>query len=295
MNEKLKSLFLLAKYKMRYKKKFHKIHDYKLNISEPKTWNEKIIYRMCYGNRETMAFFADKLKVRNYVKATIGDKYLIPLIATTEQMDQSFFDTLPNQFVIKTNHSAGPKYIEIVKNKLACDPNKLIKKMNKAVKTGFGYATGELFYSKIEKRIIAEEYLDGGDDGLTDYKVHCFNNKDKLTQYIQVDTGRFTEHKRSFYDSDWNLQAFTLKPKFASVANIERPILLKEMLALAENLSKPFDYVRIDFYILNGNIYFGEITQTHGGGKAKFNDKKYDEQWGELWNIDHNNHHLYTK
>lgn len=166
--------------------------------------------------------------------------------------------------------------------------------MNKAVNYKFGYSTGEIFYSKIERKIVIEDYIDAGEDGLSDYKLHCFNDNGEFTIFIQVDTGRFTDHKRSLYDSEWNLLEYSLK-KFTLSPPVDKPEKLTEMLEVAKKLATPFDYVRVDLYYHNGQIYFGEITQTHGGGKANFSEKKYDDEWGALWKMNRSDQSLYRQ
>lgn len=256
---------------------------YALNILEPKTFNEKIHYRKKNGNFSVMALYADKYVVRDYVKEKIGDEYLIPLIGVYDSLSPTDFKTLPKKFVIKTNHGSGNKHISIVEDKDMLDIHETCKKFNTAIKESFGLATGEYFYTKIKKKILIEEYLDMGLKTPDDYKFHCFNGKNGIKIYIQLDRGRFGDHKRNIYNENWELLNFHFDG-VEQIGLINKPENLSQMLFLAKRLASDFDYIRVDLYNINGKIYFGELTQTHNNGMAK-KPLDLDCEWGDYWEI----------
>ncbi|MFG0729881.1 ATP-grasp fold amidoligase family protein [Photobacterium damselae] len=283
-----------AIYKKKLSDNFQKIHGYCLNIDNPKTWNEKIHYRKKYGNKSFMAKIADKYLVREYVKNKIGEKYLIKLYGVYEHLSLSDFTQLPEKFVIKSNHASGPDFIEIVTEKSSIDIKWLINKMNSSIKKKYGIIHGEDFYQNIKPKIIIEEYLKS--PGLTpdDYKVHCFNFNGNFKAFIQVDRGRYINHRRNIYDLDWNLINMKIEEKYPHIEYVEKPKKLKEIIEISKKLSEDFDYVRVDLYLIEDQIFFGELTMTHGDGMENIRPVEIDYQWGALWDIDKQNSNLYN-
>jgi len=281
--------------KMFLKKKFKKIHSYELNLKKPKTFNEKIQYRKVYGNHKFMSLIADKYRVRKYVKDRIGEEYLIPLLAVYDRITVEDLKKLPNQFVIKTNHGSGKNHIEIVRNKIEVNLEELALKMNKALKENFGYGTYQDFYSLIEPKIMVEELLLDNNQIPEDYKFHCFKNKGNNKIFIQVDKGRFDKHKRNLYDENWGFIEMKHNSIYLHSKPMKEPNNFSEMKKLAISLLEDFDYIRVDFYSINGKIYFGELTQTHGNGFEEFEPLCWDEIWGKFWELEYDNRQLYIK
>ena len=118
---------------------------------------------------------------------------------------------------------------------------------------------------------------DAGSEELTDYKFFCFHGEPK---FVQVDSGRFTDHIRNFYTADWEFIDVKYGCKNDPNCVIPKPDKLDEMLILARKLSEGFLHVRVDFYVANGDIYFGELTFHHGGGVMRVEPYEYDELWG---------------
>ncbi|EHH2491121.1 glycosyltransferase [Vibrio parahaemolyticus] len=277
------------KYRINRDRDFFKNHGYELNLKTPKTFSEKLYFRKYYGNFDNMALFADKFKVRNYVAQKVGEQYLIPLLGVYRNFSQDDWDNLPEKFVLKSNHGSGPSHLQIVTNKSKEDVNGVVKKFKNALKESFGIIKQEPFYARIDKVIIAEQYLES--EGLTpnDYKFHCF--RDKI--FIQVDSDRYEGHKRSIFDVNWNKMNFRLDSKFPEVGECSAPDNLNEMLEVAKKLSEDFDYIRVDLYSVQGKVYFGELTQTHGNGTEDFKPSFVDREWGDYWILDKGNEELY--
>lgn len=252
------------------------------NEGHPVTYNEKIQWLKIHRNNPIKSRLADKIKVREYVKDKIGDKYLIPLIGIWDKFEDIHFSDLPNKFALKCNHASGTNIIVWDKNRLDfCHTEFLI---NKWLNLDYGKDQGlELHYSSIKPRILAEKLLeteDGSD--LKDYKVFVFNGKVKL---IQVDIDRHHNHARNLYTPQWDYLPYGILYPTAPETIIVRPECLDEMICLAETLGKGFVHVRVDFYICNNRIYFGEMTFTHGSGIEKFTPDSFGYEMGSWMNL----------
>ncbi len=258
-----------------------------MNLNHPVLFTEKIQWLMLYDNTPEKTELADKYLVRNWVRKQIGEEYLIPLLGVWDDFESIDFNILPESFVLKCNHGSG--YNHIVKNKYKMNYKKIQKKFENWMKINFAFCvTLELQYAGIPRKIIAEKYIQQLDGNLFDYKVHCFMGEPR---YIQVIGDRdLTRHTgaQMVFDVMWNEQTWSLGdyPKFTR--KIQRPGILEKMLNVSRKLSHSFVYVRIDFYIIENKLKFGEMTFTPGGGIYRYNkDWSYeaDRQLGDLINI----------
>lgn len=249
---------------------------YRLNLQDPKTYNEKLQWIKLYDKNKWMPKCCDKYAVREYINFMGCNEILNNLLWHGKKASDIPWDVLPHQFVIKITH--GSTFNVIVQDKNAIDKTEISTKLDKWLKSKFIPCYGEWFYGKVEPRIIVEEFLsDGRRDGLLDYKVYCFNGKAKL---IAVYSGRDTELKTNIYSTDWKMYPDVyFKGKHIN-EEIPQPCVLPEMLAYAEKLSSNFKHVRVDFYIVNNKIYFGELTFTTGAGFDHITPRIFDEKMG---------------
>ncbi|MHA7881232.1 MAG: ATP-grasp fold amidoligase family protein [Saccharospirillum sp.] len=284
--------FLIKKYRYEVLKRFmfYRVHGYLLDLSSPKSFNEKVFYRKYKGNYDYMALIADKYRVREYVASKVGDEYLIPLVGIFKKITIKDWEDFPEQFVIKTNHGSGVEHIQIVSEKKSEDPVQVVRKINKALNDDFGVIGHQPFYQKIDRLVLVEKYLDAGAVTPDDYKFHCFGDR----IFIQVDRGRYDHHYRNIYDENWNLMPFKINSNYPNfIENIPKPKNFNKMISVARKLSEDFDYIRVDLYNIDGCIYFGELTQTPGNGRVNFNPTCVDFEWGEYWNLQKENKWLY--
>ncbi len=267
----------LDKLKLYLKVWFFKKTGQILNLYDPKTFNEKIQWLKLYDSTPIKTRLADKYLVRDWVKEKIGEEYLIPLLGVWDKFDDIDFDKLPDRFVLKCNHGCAYNYI--VKDKSKMDKKDARKKINKWMKRNYAQNGGlELHYKDIEPKIIAEAYIEDSNNELNDYKIMCFNGK---PQYIWIDQGRFSKRTENIYNTKWELQPFLLSyPN--SKEQVPPPENLDKMFELAEILAKDFSLARIDFYNVDGKIYFGEITFTSCSGVDKFIPSSYNRVWGDM-------------
>lgn len=249
----------------------------KLNIDNPKTFNEKIQWLKLYDRKDLYTKIVDKYEVRKYIEDKIGAEYLIPLLGVYNSFDEINFELLPKQFVIKCTHDSGGLVICKDKNKLNIE--KARKKISKCLNRNYFYNTREWPYKNVKPRIIIEKYMvDESRTELKDYKFFCFDGKVKS---LFVASDRDTDTRFDFYDINFN--KLPLKQYYENgTKEISKPKGYDEMLKLSSKLSKGFPHVRVDFYDINGKIYFGELTLSHFSGLKKFEPEKYDYLFGDF-------------
>lgn len=248
----------------------------KLNLDKPSSYNEKLQWLKLYDRRPCYKNMTDKYQVRKFIASKIGANYLIPLLGMWEKFEDIDFSMLPESFVLKCTHDSGSTVI--CKNGEGINYKKLRKHFSKKLKFDYYYGSREWNYHDIHPRIIAEKYMvDESGSELKDYKIFTFGGKARL---IQVDYGRFTNHMRNFYTTEWQYLNVTCKVPTDPMHKISKPRKLDEMIRLAEILSEGIPHVRVDFYIINDNIYFGELTFHHSGGQETFLPKSFENEMG---------------
>lgn len=251
-----------------------------LDLVNPKTFNEKLQWLKLYNRRKEYTKMVDKYEVRNYIADTIGQEYLIPLIGVWENPKAIDFSILPEQFVIKCTHNSGLG-MTICKNKSILDISTTKRNLHRGWKQDYFKLNREWPYKDVTHRIIAEKYMDDGRGQLRDYKFHCFNGK---CEFILVCDNRFasTGVTEDFYSPDWE-HLDIKRPGIKNTDTIQNcPEKLTEMINLAEKLSEGIPFVRIDFYLVNHMVYFGEITFFPASGLKGFVPEEWDLRFGEL-------------
>lgn len=258
---------------------YYSVTDKKLDLSNPKTFNEKLQWLKLYDRKPEYQQMVDKAESKNYVSKIIGEKHIIPTLGIWDNFDEIDFNSLPDKFVLKTTHDSGG--VVICRDKASFDIENAKLKLSKSLKNNFYWQFREWPYKNVKPRILAEELIELPDNAdLMDFKLHCFNGK---VQFIKVDFGRFTEHHANYYDPDWNLLPFGLEsypplPEFI----IPKPQYLSEMKEFAEKLSRNHSFLRVDLYTTDNNIYFGELTFFPGAGLNKFTSKEWEEKVGDM-------------
>lgn len=262
------------------KKKFKDNMGYNLDLDNPITFNEKLQWLKLNDNNSLYTKLVDKYEVREYISNEIGKEYLIPLIGVYDTFEEIDFDKLPNKFVLKCTHDSGG--VLICKDKKLFDKKNARKFFNKRLKRNFYYAGFEYPYKNIKPRIICEEYMvDESGYELKDYKFFCFDGEVKAL-FLATDRPRNT--KFDFYDRNFN--RINVKQYYEnSDKEHVKPQGFEKMIKLSEMLSKEIPHVRIDFYNINGKIYFGEMTFYHFCGYKPFTPNEYDYIFGKWINI----------
>ena len=282
MIEESKKHKIIKEINVPYKKEleywYRKAMKKKLNLDNPKTFNEKIQWLKLYDSTPIKTRLADKYLVRDWIKEKIGEEYLIPLLGVYDKFEDIDFSKLPNQFVIKCNHGSG--YNIIVKDKSQLDIEDARNKINAWMNENFAFRVGyELHYRDIEPKIIIEEYMSEIGDALYDYRFFCSYGK-VLQIWLDIASGT-PDHKRKIYDKNWNELNFTVKwPRLEE--DVKKPSNLDDMIELVKKMSEEFSLVRVDFYNINGKIYFGEMTFTSMSGTGKFSSQKESKKLASL-------------
>lgn len=252
----------------------------KLNLKNPKTFNEKLQWLKLYNRKPEYTTMVDKYAVKEYVAKKIGTEYIIPTLGVWNKADDIDWEKLPNQFVLKTTHGGGGCDVIICKDKSTFDREAAIKKLNNSLKSDIYRIYREWPYKDVPKCIIAEKFMtETGSGDLKDYKFFCFNGKVKV---LKIDFDRFVEHKANYYDKTFKLLPFgevVCPPDYNVV--IEKPENFEKMLQLVEILSKNIPFARVDLYNSNGKIYFGEITFFPASGFGEFIPEYWDEKLGD--------------
>lgn len=269
--------------KLRYKAIFGK----ELDLHQPRSFNEKLQWLKLYNRKPEYTMMVDKYRVKDYVSKKIGDEYIIKTLGVWNSPDEIDFNTLPNQFVLKCNHNSGLG-MYICKDKDAIDEKIVRKELQKGLNQDYYLIGREWPYKNVDRRIIAEEYMvDKQYSELRDYKVLCFNGEPKVIEYH---AGRFTDHQtQDFFNEKWEKMSISqsnVSGFGSSNMQIPKPILLNRMLELSAVLSEGIPHVRIDWYIVENKLYFGEITFFDGSGFDPFDDYEDDLMLGEWIKIE---------
>lgn len=254
-----------------------------LNLENPKTIQDKLVWLNLYDTDPLKVKCADKIKVHEYCKEKLGEDICIPILKIYNNVNEINFDELPKQFVIKCNHGSGMNII--VKDKSTLNIKEACSQLSKWMADDFAFRNGfEAHYHDIERRILVEEYKEENGKVPSDYKILCFNGVPKI---IQVIGGRFDSTKHlNYYDLDFKFLDIC-RTDFKSNPSIKdrKPINLKLMIEYAEKLSKDFKFVRVDFYEVNGRVYLGELTFTPGACGFKYTSENKNVEMGKMLDI----------
>ncbi len=254
----------------------------KLDLNNPKTYTEKLQWYKLYYRNPLLTQCADKHAVRDYLKSIGYEDLACREYGVYDRAEDIPFDSLPEKFVIKTTNGSGTNIL--CKNKSELHKEDVISEVNSWLKRDCFGLGREWAYKDIKPRVIVEEYLEDNTnefEGINDYKFICFDGK---VHYVVFDVDRYTDHKRSIYDADWNyLDIATDCKKLDNT--IPRPDGFEEMKKVAEALSAEFPEVRVDLYWLNNRVYFGELTFYPWAGYVVFEPEQFDFELGEKFNL----------
>ena len=228
------------------------------------------------ANDALRQFVSDKEFVKLFVASTIGEKYNVPTLSvlrTKEEALKYFRDASLKNYVVKPTHLSG--VCEFINDGIT---DTQIANIISWLDINYSHETGELFYKNLTPKIIVEPIIDfDGNYPPHDYKIFCYNGE---PQMINVDMGRFDNHRRNIYTLDWKLLPFTIQKK--SGDDVKRPDNLSEMLDISRTLSQQFEFIRVDLYTNGQEIHVGELTNAHGNGQEKFEPKYMDYKVGEI-------------
>lgn len=252
----------------------------KLHLDSPKGYNEKINWLKIYNRNPLYPKLVDKADVKDYVRPIIGEDKIIKTLGVWDKFEDIDFDVLPNQFVLKSTNGGGGTGVITCKDKTSFNREKAKDKIERSMHFNWRYER-EWVYRDLKPRIIAEELLtneDGSD--LVDWKIHCFNGEPKVLFYA---SDRYTLGEKLKFDwYDMDLNHLPVKSKGYENANtvITSFPEWEEMKDIARKLSKGMPYVRVDLYLVNHKVYFGELTFFHDGGAVALEPKEWEYKFG---------------
>lgn len=273
---------------------------YPLDLEHPRTFDEKIQWIKLYDRKPIYTVMSDKLASKEFVKTMIGEEYVVPIYGKWETFDDIDFESLPEQFVLKTNHDNAGVYI--VKDKSKLDKDKARKFLEKHLRTKFYKRWREWAYQDIKPMIFAEKYLDGGESGMIDYKFWCFDGEPKFIytyvwdyEYKGYDLTYGSDDKifkripsnrhkgiQTYYDMDGNLLPWVRfgLPSFVSAKVLPQHFEL--MKKLSRTLSSGCPFLRVDFFELAGKVYLGELTVYPTAGMDRFYPDYINRKVGDM-------------
>ncbi len=260
--------------KLRYRRLMHK----KLNFNEPKTYNEKLQWLKIHDKKPVYTQMVDKYEAKGYVASIIGEQYIIPAYGVWDTFDEIDFRKLPDKFVLKCTHDSGG--LVICRDKAKLDIEKARKKIDTCLRRNFYWDGREWPYKNVKPRVLAEQYMEDAETHeLRDYKFFCFDGEPRALFIATERQNPNEETKFDFFDMDYNHLDIRNGHDNAAIPP-QKPLLFEEMKELARKLSKGMPHLRVDFYEVNGQIYFGELTLSHWSGMMPFEPEKWDEIFG---------------
>ncbi len=273
---KMMSRILPDKIYLRYQFKRHT--GYSLNLENPRTFNEKLNWLKLYFRNPLFTRMADKFQVKDIVRNSIGEEYVVPLLGHWNDVNDIDFEKLPYPCVLKATNDSGGSVV--CKDFDSIDVMNLKRRLSRSLNRNWYTTSKEWAYKNINPLIIADKYLDDhSGHELTDYKFWCFSGKPK----IMYCTNKAEDIYENFYDMDFKPLDINHGLK-RRCPEFEKPEKFELMKSLCENLLKGIDlpFVRIDFFYVNGHVFFGEFTFYDWGGMRPFAERDMDYKLGEL-------------
>lgn len=264
-----------------YKRQF----GHKLNLDTPRKLNEKLMWMKLYDRERWHSFYADKFYVREYFASKFDEQYLIPLLFETTNVHKVRPENISSfPCIIKSNHAMAQW--KIVRKPEDIDWKALRRECRFWLAENWYNYSKEYQYKYIKPRIIVEKLLETKNGTIpNDYKLHFINGK---LAFIYVSFDREGVNDRVIYDENWTKLPFSWVPKgtyFESMgaSDVPRPEKLDDMISMGTEIAKIFPrYIRVDFYEVDGKLYFGEITFHHGGGYDTFFPESYNDYYGKM-------------
>ncbi len=249
----------------------------RLEFSEPRVFNHKIIWLKMHYRHPLARTLADKLAVKMFAEGIIGQRVIIPTLKVFRRGEPIDFSELPDQFMAKATHGSG--WSVIVRDKNSLDQKTVVKRLQRWLSLNYYSLSREHQYRDIPPAIIVEPLLESvAGRGLMDFKFFCFHGEPRL---VQVDVDRFINHARNFYDMSWSPLDFSLLYPQAAEP-VRKPACFDEMVAIARRLSSGFPFLRVDLYEHDGKPLLGELTLHPEGGFGPITPSGWDRRLGDM-------------
>ncbi len=262
--------------------KYRLLMGKELDLDNPKTFNEKLQWLKLHDRKDIYTTMVDKYEAKKYVAKIIGEEYIIPTLGIYNSFDEIDFNRLPKKFVIKCTHDSGG--LVICKDKEKLDKKMARKKIERSLKRNYYYGNREWPYKNVKPRIIIEELLEDKESPSTsmrDYKFFCFDGKPEI-MYLSEGLENHATASMSFYDMDFKLTDCKRRDYKKLDYTPKKPKNFEKMKEYSAVLSKGIPHVRVDWYEVNGKLYFGELTFSSCGGFMPFESEEWDRRLGDM-------------
>ncbi len=257
----------------KYERKFGK----KLNLENPQSFNEKILWLKLFYRNEILTQCADKYAARSFVESRVGSEILNDLYGVYDRAEDIDFASLPNSFVLKVNH--GWRQNILCKDKASLDWDYSKSQLRRWLCQNQYYQGREWSYKNIPPKIICEKYLEENGKPPLECQFYCFNG---VPIFLEAHSDRFTDHLKNTYDMYWNVPAYRRGEDQKGLHSFERPLHLERMIEYATQLSQGFPFVRIDFFHVNNKVFFCEMTFYPSNGSKEFYPAEYNRILGSF-------------
>lgn len=256
----------------------------KLNLKNPQRFTEKLQWYKLYYRDPLMAQCVDKYEVRKYVEECGLGHILNEMYGVYDSPDEIDFSILPDSFVLKDTLGGGGNSVILVKDKKEMDEAAVRAKMWEWVNEPINkkHPGREWVYDGRKHRIIIEKLIeaDNSKGGLIDYKFFCFYDKAEFL-YLIADRELGESDSIGIFDADYNRLNVTRAGIEPLKYEIKKPDNYENMKYIAETLARPFPEARMDFYNVDNQIIFGEITFFNASGYMCFEPDEFDFEIGE--------------
>ena len=247
------------------------------NLKNPRRYTEKLQWLKLHDHNPRYTALVDKLAVKKYIAEKFGPEYVFKVWGQWDRAEDVDFSVLPQQFVLKCNHLGGG-LVTIVKDKTKINLNRIRKKLRWQLKHSMYWGWREWPYKSIPPMIFAEEYRKDEFGELRDYKVFCFHGEPK---FMLVASNRFSSHNMDALYMDGTHCSFNSSDGLRNPDLVLDRKVLDELTRLAKILSADFLHVRVDFYVIEGKVYFGELTFCDSSGLDNYGSDEADLRIGE--------------
>ena len=245
----------------------------------PRTFSEKVRYKLRHDRRALLKIYADKLAVRGYVRATCRDVRLPRLLSVHSTAESAATKIPAEPWVMKASHGSSMILLSVPQPP---PPAEIRRRAAEWLRTDYGLHYWEWQYFRLPRHILFEEYLGEANGVPADFKFYVIHQR---VRFIEVDQDRFTGHTRDFFFPDWSPIISRIGPAPTARCRLVRPPQLARMIAIAEALACDTDFLRVDLYAVRGEIYFGELTHSPAAGNFNFADRALDEELGRDWRL----------
>ncbi|WP_425228688.1 ATP-grasp fold amidoligase family protein [Sphingomonas sp.] len=244
-------------------------HRRRLRLASPRLFTEWVQHRKLFDRDPRLPPLADKVAVKALVAAQLGEAWVIPTLWHGNTLPAA--PPWPLPVVVKPR--AGCGRVAIVTD--PADWPDVRRRTARWGGHGYGYWLDEWAYRGAPRGLLVEPYIGCGAVLPVDYKCFVFGGR---VEFVQVHLDRAGDHRWIVMDRRWR----RVSPPTGE-RDPARPATLDRIVAAAEALAKGHDFLRADFYEVDGRPLFGELTVYPGSGLLPVLPPALDRRMGEHW------------